>query len=123
MNIKILSYRIVISITILCITVSINSCKKLVEVAAPVTSINSANVYANNMTAAAVLTGLYAQLGSAVLIGNQGVSGTSFFGSLSADELTLYNSGSSSSPLFTAVYTNSLTSQNTIDLWGTIYPL
>ena len=37
-----------------------SSCKKFVEVDAPVTSITGDNVYNNDATAIAVLTGIYA---------------------------------------------------------------
>ncbi len=38
------------------------SCKKLVDVEAPTTSTNAANVYQNDETAAAVLTGIYTNM-------------------------------------------------------------
>ena len=75
------------------IAFGITGCKKLVEVDAPVTSINAANVYTSDATAAAVLTGIYTKISDQnydlSFIDN--INGISLFPSLSADELTVYH--------------------------------
>ena len=97
------------------------SCKKLVDVNGPVTSTNSANVYENDATVAAVLTGLYANMsGSGFLNGS--IPSLSLFAGLSADELTLYDG--IGDPAYIGYYTNSLSNKNTgfVDFWNNIYP-
>jgi hypothetical protein len=63
-------------------------CKKFIEVEAPVTSVNSANVYTNDNTAIAVLTGMYEKMfpGSR---GNSTIAAMSLFPELSSDNLVL----------------------------------
>lgn len=76
------------------------SCNKLVEVPAPVTELTSSNVFAENSTAAAVLTGVYAELsgnGSAIATGS--IAELSLGAGLSADELSLYGGGSNTTDL------------------------
>ena len=71
------------------------SCKKFVEINAPVTSVNENNVFLNDVSATAVLTGIYIGMSteSSIFTGRNGIS---FFGGLSADELTLHNTVSDS---------------------------
>ena len=52
------------ALSISMILMVLSGCKKLVEVSAPDTSINSANVYNTDATAAAVLTGMYTNMSS-----------------------------------------------------------
>ena len=96
-------------------------CRKLVEVRAPSTSLNAANVYTADATAAAVLTGIYAEMSqSNANIGlTVGFTSLSLFPALSADELTLYNL---SNDKYFDYYSNRLT--NTVgDFWNIIYPI
>lgn len=99
------------------------SCKKLIEVDPPVTSINAANVYSSDATAAAVLTGIYTNMSKAQ-ISSGGISSLSLFPGLSADELTLFNYSSQTNAANVAYYTNSLTNLNTgsTDFWNNLYP-
>jgi hypothetical protein len=95
-----------------------SSCKKFVEVEAPVTSLNTKNVYNIDATAAAVLTGLYMDLSKgrgAVL---------SIIPALSADELTLFGGSSSEAINYIPVYQNRLTSSNNseADFCNFFYP-
>ncbi len=62
----------------------------MVEVDAPSTSYNAGNVYSNDATAIAVLTGLYTKIGVARL-GNSftGAKSIALLTGLSADEFTL----------------------------------
>ncbi|WP_316836797.1 RagB/SusD family nutrient uptake outer membrane protein, partial [Pedobacter nutrimenti] len=114
---KIFGYLIILSV--LCTLIPINGCKKFVEVGPPVTSINSANVYNTDFTAASVLTGIYADL-SEGLRGN-GLTSMTLFPALSSDELILYGGVTSSATIYIPYYTNSLTRANVQGHIGTIY--
>lgn len=71
---------------------SIVSCKKLIEVDAPGNNLNAANVYSNDATAIAVLTGVYAKMSNLqVSLKNNSITSVSLFAALSADEMTLFN--------------------------------
>jgi hypothetical protein len=102
------------------LSLSFSSCKKFVNVSAPITSVNSENVYTSDATAIAVLTGVYTNI-SAGGLANGGISAISLFPALSADELTLNATGNS---MYLAYYINLLTSSNTggSDFWNNIYP-
>ncbi len=67
---------------------SFSGCKRLVEVPAPVTTTNSENVYLNDATAAAVLTGMYTTISNDGV--SSGPSATSLYLRLSAGELGFY---------------------------------
>lgn len=97
------------------------SCKKLVETNPPTTSISVGNVYSNDQTASAVLTGIYTNI-SASGITNNDLSAIGFTTGLSGDELTLY-SGSSDTRL-KAYYQNKLKNiiSNT-EFWTKIYKI
>lgn len=97
-----------------------SSCKKLVEVGAPSNTLNSANVYRNDVTAIAVLTGILGNMSNGNFQ-NTGIMGMSLFPSLSADELTLFGNDNNFSPY----YRNALSSSSTggADFWRTIYPI
>lgn len=99
----------------------LSGCKKLIEVNSPVTSINAANVYTTDATAAAVLTGIYTKISSSSFT-NGGLTSLSLYPSLSADELTLYYLQGAT---YLSYYTNLLTSSNTgsPDFWNNIYPI
>ncbi|MDR3714167.1 MAG: RagB/SusD family nutrient uptake outer membrane protein [Puia sp.] len=105
------------------IVFGIIGCKKLVTVDAPLTSVNQANVYGNDASAIAVLTGIYTAMSTpgSVFTGSTGIS---FFSGLSADELTLY-SGISNTSSWYSYYTNSLysTTKGTVgsDYWSPAY--
>lgn len=100
------------------------SCKKLVEVEAPVTSSNALNVYSSDATATAVLTGIYTDMSGAITLsfatGNKSIS---LYTGLSSDELTLYSGVNNTTYL--AYYKNSLSAA--IDpiagseFWGQFY--
>nr|WP_068892532.1 RagB/SusD family nutrient uptake outer membrane protein [Pedobacter panaciterrae] len=100
------------------------SCKKLIEVSTPVNTINSANVYSTDATAAAVLTGLYTKLSRDNI---DGMGATGYLASiytgpgLSSDELTLFDETNSNYD-YNLFYANELTSLNAPGYWTTIYP-
>lgn len=98
----------------------LTNCKKLVTVSSPDTSITQDNVYTNDATAIAVLTGVYTNMSQNGL--NSGLCAMSFYPGLSADELSLIDY---TNVTYTAYYTNSLTNKNTgtADFWNTIYPI
>ena len=80
---------------------SSSSCKKFVEVDAPVTSVNSKNVFNSNETATAVLTGIYIDLSRTIWM-------LSLTPALSSDEITLYGGSSSSNTSYIPIYLNLL---------------
>ncbi len=93
---------------ILIISIFPNSgCTRMIEVPAPVTSTNNENVYESDLTAIAVLTGIYTKFGSdfgsSFATGGKSIS---LFSGLSADEYELY-SGVTNAKLF-AYFQNSL---------------
>lgn len=95
-------------------------CKKYIEVNAPVTSTNAGNVYAADATAAAVLTGMYANISYLnSSLGGAGLTSISLYAGLSADELTLYNVADIT---YAPYYTNDLTSNTTEGVfWAHLY--
>jgi hypothetical protein len=100
-------YQILLSLVIIFFAVS---CKKLVTVDAPSTSLTAVNVYNNDATAASVLTGIYAYMGSGGLY--TGSNGISMSAGLSADELTL--SAGAFSGRNQQLYQNNLSATNNI---------
>lgn len=85
------SYRAMIILLISPVIVQ-TSCKKLVEIDAPITSLTAKNVYTDNATATAVLTGIYASMGSGGT-NYTGYNGLSLRTGLSGDELSLWAGG------------------------------
>lgn len=97
-----------------------SSCKKLVEVQAPINSLSSADVYSNDATAIAAVTSIYSTISyngpySSSLDGMSGLA------ELSADELTLYSGVTGTA--FNLYYKNALTNNGQTDFWTGIYPL
>lgn len=113
-----MKYLIIITCGLL---LTLSGCKQLVEVPAPVTSINSDNIYSDDATAASVLTGIYTTISSKGI--SVGLSSTSLFLSLSADELGFFNTPNNVN--FLPFYQNALTNNNLIggNYWTNIYPL
>jgi len=107
-----------IVITAIILTFSLISCKKFVEVDAPVTSTNSINVFSTDATAAAVLTGIYMDLS------NNGAS-LSIVSGLSADEITPYGGASTSQANYLPVFLNTISPSQVgvADYCGSIYPI
>lgn len=102
---------------LLLIAISIMGCNKFIDIDPPKTQVASDNVFKENATAAAVLTGLYAQLSSNGLFTGRG--GISFKTALSADELTLYgNSGDAS---LSELYLNALNSRSLGNPWSDFF--
>jgi hypothetical protein len=99
-----------------------NSCKKFIDIKAPVTSTNAENMFSSDATAASVLTGIYSTM-SQIPIGSGGVTSLSLIAGLSADELTLYPSSSNTS--YVRYYKNALSTTPSLnpDYWKIYYPL
>lgn len=93
------------------------SCSKLVDVEAPVTSINAANVYASDASAISVVTSMYKNMTRGENF--TGVTSISLRAGLSADEWTLY-SGVTNEQLI-SYYQNSLKANSVIDNFGSEY--
>jgi hypothetical protein len=103
-------------------TFQFTGCKKFIEVEAPVTSTNTNNVYNNDATAAAVLTGIYARISNANFnIKSTSITSVSLYAGLSADELTLFDVSQVS---FAPFYKNELTSTITAgNFWNDLYTI
>ncbi|OQP48107.1 hypothetical protein A4H97_29890 [Niastella yeongjuensis] len=98
------------------------SCKKIVQVDAPYTSISDENVFKEDNNAIAVLTGIFTQMSQAgTMTGNSSIN---LYAGLSADELVLYNSNPL--PNYVSYYTNSLLALSPAqnygsELWSPLY--
>lgn len=113
-----ISFRnIVCSIWLLLFTLQWIGCKKFVDLAPPVSSVNGDKVYNSDNTAISVLTTLYSNMSKA-----DASLGISVLPGLSSDELTYFNGSSLQSLIYTGYYTNALKSDafNTIggEFWG-----
>src|SRR5258707_12715140 len=96
------------------------SCKKLVSVPPPINSVNSVNIYSSDATSIAVLTGIYTNM-SSLNVTASGITSLFLYGSLSADELTLFDINNVK---YKPYYTNSLTNANAVvDYWKVLYPV
>jgi len=87
---------------------SVYSCKKLVDVKPPSNQLTSGNVFKDNSTAAAVLTGVYNRMSGYSFA--TGAASLSLRGGLSADELTLWDGANN--PELSQYYRNALLSTN-----------
>lgn len=97
------------------------SCKKLVEIDAPVTSVNVANVFGDDISAISALNGIYTNMsGNGAFSGTNGISLRT---GLSADEFGL--SSQVSDPNLPLYYRNSLNVNATAgsEFWPSIYRL
>jgi hypothetical protein len=97
-----------------------SACTKLLEVKAPVTNLNAANVYNSDLTAASVLTGIYATMSKgSFATGRQSIS---LLSGLSSDEFTLYSGVTDNGCV--AYYKNSLNANELLqgsEYWGEFY--
>lgn len=121
MNMKSVKKNI-IGLTICIICTMLLSCKKFVEVDAPITGLNSDNVYNSNSTAVSVLTGIYTKMSASSFSGG-GLTSMSLLPALSSDEISIFSGNTNAT--FIHYYDNLLTSSNTAgaDFWENIYPL
>lgn len=93
------------------------ACRKAVEVAPPITSLVSANVFQNNTTASAAVTGIYSDMVSYTSFLGGGNIGVSCIMGLSADELQYYGTTS----LWEQIYQNAQLSTNPPAIWTPLY--
>src|SRR5579863_6992938 len=91
----------------------------MVEVNSPVTSLTGSNLYSQNTTASAVLTGVYANLSAGDIFFKR-VYSISILSGMSADELTLYNTAD---PTFSAYYRNDLSASINLSPWTYCYSI
>ncbi|HLA58128.1 MAG TPA: RagB/SusD family nutrient uptake outer membrane protein, partial [Puia sp.] len=85
----------------------LTACNKLVEVQPPPSAVTSSNVYSDDATAAAVLTGIYTIINQSTVLDN-GINGFSLKAGLSADELTLFSGASNGNSNLVPFYLNAL---------------
>lgn len=111
-----------LKISVLLIIIVQISCKKLVDIPPPPASIAESNVYTNDATAIAVLTGIYTGMNSAgPFTGNRSIT---LFAGLSADELTLRSGLNTIPQIFYYKNTLSATAPNAIsgsEQWNPLY--
>ncbi|NQX54432.1 RagB/SusD family nutrient uptake outer membrane protein [Pedobacter panaciterrae] len=113
--------KLFISVNFMLLIFTIFSCKKLVEVDGPTTSLNSDNVYESDVTAASVLTGIYTNLSLAGIQEGK-LTSISCLTGLSSDELTFYDGANNQN--LNAYYTNTLNSRAIgFEFWQNIYPV
>jgi len=113
-----MNFRIIL--TLLLAVFGLCSCKKLVEVDGPITSVNSKNAYSDNATAIGAITSLYINLSTANPTFPQELVGVSCVTGLSADEFDYYSGAGNQS--LAVYYKNDLNSINvSTDFWGTAY--
>lgn len=96
------------------------SCKKFLDIGAPVTTLNQENVFSTDLTATQVITGFYASLSEENMNNptNPLVFGSLFTSAgVAGDELTLYSSNSNLVPY----YTNAVLANSTNNPWSRIY--
>lgn len=122
-----MTFILTIRKTVLCavflsLLVSLNSCRKAIEVPPPVTGSNGQTVFKDDITASAVLTGIYTTMSSASL-GTGSLNSMSLLPALSADEITLFSTATSVP--YRAYYSNSLSVTNipSNSFWIRLYPL
>ncbi|WP_316838130.1 RagB/SusD family nutrient uptake outer membrane protein [Pedobacter nutrimenti] len=111
----------IISVSTLILSILVfGSCKKLVEVGGPTTSLNSKNVYNNDATAIGAITSLYVNLSNGNPVYPQSLSGLSCITGLSADEFDYYSEAGNQA--LAVYYQNGLNSSNVNnDFWGAAY--
>ena len=96
---------------------SLLGCKKIITIEPPVNTVNEQNVYRADVTATAVLAGIYSvMIGNATGTAFNGVGGLSLLTGLSSDELTLFN-GVADNKLI-AYYKNALLAASQLSNYG-----
>ncbi|WP_158275356.1 RagB/SusD family nutrient uptake outer membrane protein [Pedobacter sp. HMWF019] len=112
--------RIIFTLALMFVTITFNSCKKLVEIDGPATSLSSKNVYNNDATAIGAVTSLYVNLSNGSPTYPQELTGLSAIAGLSADEFDYY-AGAQNQTL-SVYYQNALNSLNIYSgFWETTY--
>ncbi|MBS0027564.1 RagB/SusD family nutrient uptake outer membrane protein [Chitinophaga sp. 22321] len=112
-------FRVIFPAVLFLITQLPTSCKKFVDVKGPTTNITGDNVFSNDGTAAALLTGIYTKISSNSLASGD-LASIAFLTGLSGDELSLYSGYSN--PDLKNYYSNSLIATQQPSIWNNIYP-
>jgi starch-binding outer membrane protein, SusD/RagB family len=95
------------------------SCSKLIEVDPPITSTNGGNVFSEDGSAIAVLTGIYTNMSNASVALTTGyLTNVCFTTGLTGDELKLYNT---SDPSLALYYNNNILAEEST--WSKIYEI
>ena len=111
--------RSIILLSLICLLITQSSCKKLIDVSPPVTSLTGASVFTTDANAIGVLTGLYSGLISSSNL-STGFISMSLFPALSADELSVFGTNAT----YTPYYVNNLNSSANGNIyWNTEYPM
>jgi hypothetical protein len=103
-----MKFKIFLLFSLMFVLIFQTSCKKLVEVSVPATSITGASAFNSDATSIAVLTSIYAKIGANLLTSTGSIPSITLFAGLSADEFTLW-SGSTNQKA-RAYYQNALSS-------------
>lgn len=121
-----LYYKSSLFIVLIVLVLFAISCKKLVVIDPPVNRITQENAYGNDITAAAVLTGLYANISSISGV-TYGLPSISLLAGLSADEFSLWTGADA---FRYAYFTNTLSASTSNlalnaghELWNNCYSL
>jgi len=113
------SYNITLKVTIISALLIFTGCKKFIEIDGPITSVNSANIYEKDVTAASVLTGVYTNLSASGMTSGS-ITSISYLAGLSADELTLFSANEN----LISYYANALNTQKGgFEIWDNVYPV
>lgn len=98
---------------------TISGCKKLVDVNSPTTNITGENVFTNEGTATAVMTGIYTQISTSPLLNGELIS-IGFLTGLAGDELFLYDKSFDRD--LNNYFINNLNPNVQYNVWNSIYP-
>ena len=103
----------------LVLLIAMSSCKKLVDVNPPITSITGASVYTTDANSISAVTGIYSGMMNTGIAG--GMVSMSLYPGLSADEFSVYGSNATYGPFYTNNLNSSVTGNNIF--WDVIYPM
>lgn len=96
-----------------------SGCKKFVTVNPPASSISASVVYANNSSAAAVMSGIYSNMFTGDM--SNGLGSFSILEGLSADELSLYSNSAPLSEFYQNALSSASAGASNNYFWGEIY--
>jgi starch-binding outer membrane protein, SusD/RagB family len=110
----------------ICICLCITSCKKFVEVAAPITSANADIVYADESQATTVMTAALSLVSGSLTPPDGGFGSISIVGDLSADNMEMIKTTFSNSGTYSQYYKNVVSpgySMGMQSFWQKLYPI
>ncbi|HEY4287992.1 MAG TPA: RagB/SusD family nutrient uptake outer membrane protein [Puia sp.] len=115
--------NLIIVVPLFAISILVGSCRKLVEVSTPATSITGTSAYNSDATSIAVLTGLYEKISTGSTNSAGKIPSLTLYTGLSSDELTLWSGSTNVKAI--AYYKNALTAGSTgygSEFWIGVYP-